>query len=349
VNNPGSWSNVYPPLLHAKWHGWTFTDTVFPFFLWIVGVAMTLSFAKRAERGDGKGNLFGHALRRGATLFLIGFLFALIPSFNWAGVRIPGVLQRIGVCYVAASAIVLWTGLRGQILWIVGLLGGYWAAMTLVPVPGFGPGVLTPEGNLAGYIDRLLLTGHMYSPTKVFDPEGVLSTVPAVATVLFGALAGRLLRSLSSPAERAAWLATGGAALFGAGHLLQFWFPINKMIWTPTYTILMAGLAALVFAACYWLADGQQQLPRHATQWFKPFAIYGMNAITVYVLSGVLARVLTRTHLADGRALNMGLYQDVFCAIASPLNASLLYGIVHVLLLYLVAYALYRSNLQVKL
>ena len=189
VNNPGSWSHIYPPFKHAAWNGWTFTDLIFPFFLWIVGVAMTFSFSKRVEQGADRNKLMMHTLKRAGTIFLIGlflngFPFGLIfgHQFSWATWRIPGVLQRIAICYLVAGSITLYTGRLGQIRWTVGLLLVYWILIKMVPVPEFGPGVLEPKGSLAWYIDSHLLSGHTWSgaPAPGFDPEGIFSTLPAI-------------------------------------------------------------------------------------------------------------------------------------------------------------------------
>jgi predicted acyltransferase len=258
VNNAGDWNHVYGPLLHADWHGWTFTDTVFPFFLWIVGVAMTLSFAKRMERGDDRGKLALHTLRRAAMIFGIGLLLNGFPFYLLDRIRIPGVLQRIAICYLIAGLIFLYTKWRGQVYWTVGLLAVYWMLMTLVPVPGVGPGHLhDPENNLSSWLDRVLLSGHMYSGTKTWDPEGTISTLPAIATTLFGILTGHLLRIRKTPAEKAVWMFAAGNLLIFAGLVLSLWMPVNKKIWTTPYAVLMAGLAGVVFALCYWFVDVQ--------------------------------------------------------------------------------------------
>ena len=194
VNNPGDGRTTFAPLLHAEWNGWTFTDLVFPFFLWMVGIAMTFSFARRVEGGAGKGKLLLHTVRRAALIFLLGLLLNGFPKYDLTTLRIPGVLQRIAICYLIGSLIFLYTKWRGQLAAIVGLCAVYWMLMTLFPVPGYGPGVLEPIGNFGQWVDEMLLSGHMYSRTKVWDPEGVVSTLPAIANVLFGALFGTLLR-----------------------------------------------------------------------------------------------------------------------------------------------------------
>jgi predicted acyltransferase len=338
VNDPGSWQYIYPPLEHAAWNGWTFTDTVFPFFLWIVGVAMTLSFAKRLERGEDRSTCLMHVLRRSAIIFGLGFVLNFLGTFSFATVRIPGVLQRIAICYLIAGAIFLYTSIRGQVLWLLGLLTVYWLLMALYPVPGFGPGLWTPEGNFAKYIDGLVLSGHMYSQTKTWDPEGIVSTLPAVATVLFGALAGHLLRSSRSMAEKAAWLMSGGAVLVGVGDVMTIWMPINKNLWTCSYSVFMAGLASLAFGVWYWFVDVQRW-----REWARPFVVFGMNAIVMFVLSGVLARLLGRVKV-NGVSLGTLLFDSVFARLGSPVNASLYYAIANVLVLYLAAWLLYRRK-----
>ena len=347
VNNAGNWQAVYAPLEHAEWHGWTFTDTIFPSFLWIVGVAMTLSFAKRVERGDDRMKLFLHAARRAAIIFALGLLLNFMGKFSIATLRIPGVLQRIAVCYLIAAAIYLWTQLRGQLIWTIAPLVVYWALMMLVPVPGIGAGSLEKNANLAAYIDSLFLSGHMWSSTKTWDPEGILSTLPAISTVMFGILAGRMLRSSRSPSEKTAWLFFSGNALMFLGGLMDLAFPINKNLWTSSFSVFMAGISSSAFAFCYWLVD-----VKGWRRWAQPFAIYGMNAIAVYVLAGVFATLLGRPWLtgAGGKGLSMKgwVYQNVFAVLGSPRNASLMYALSFVLLLYLVAWVMYRRKWFVR-
>ena len=194
VNNPGSWSAVYPSLEHAAWNGWTFTDTVFPFFLWIVGVAMTLSFANRVERGDQRRKMMLHVLRRAAIIFAIGLFINGFPYFPFYRIRYPGVLQRIAICYLIAASIFLFVKVRGIIVITIALLLTYWLPMALAPVPGCGAGSLTKDCNFARYVDSIALTGHMWSQTKTWDPEGIVSTIPAIATALLGVLAGHVVR-----------------------------------------------------------------------------------------------------------------------------------------------------------
>ncbi len=340
VNNPGSGKAVYPPLRHAEWHGWTFTDLVFPFFLWIVGVAMTLSFARRTGRGEDRTRLLLHAVRRSTIIFALGLLLAAFPFFDLDTLRIPGVLQRIAVCYFVATLIFLHTGVRGQVGWTFVLLIVYWALIRFAPVPGYGAGVLEKEGNFAQYVDNLYLKGHMWVATKTWDPEGIVSTLPAIATTLFGILTGHMLRTRWSAGEKAAWLFVSGNVLIVAGLLLDSWLPINKNLWTSSFAIFMAGMAGSVFAFCFWIVDG-----KGFRKWTRPLAIYGMNAIAVYVLAGMLARTVGSIEVAGGTGpaitLKEYIFQAVFAPLASPVNASLLYAFCFVLILYAVAWFMY--------
>ena len=356
VNNPGTWSAIYPQLRHAAWHGWTFTDFIFPFFLWIVGVSMTLSFARRVEEGADKPKLLLHVLRRAAIifglgLFLNGFPFglALGHDFSWAHIRIPGVLQRIAVCYLIASTIFLYTGLRAQIAWIVGLLTSYWLLIALVPVPGYGAGIVEPTGNLAWFIDANVLTGHTWrgAPVPGFDPEGILSTIPAIGTALMGVLTGHLLRSRLTGEEKTAWMFVAGNFLLLAGAILDMWFPINKALWTSSYVIFMAGWANVCLAMFYWLID-----VKGYRRWATPFVIYGMNAITVFVLSGLVAKTmgLIRWTAEDGQKYSLWsyIYQTVYVPLGSPMNTSLLFAISFISAMFLVVWFMWKRKWFLK-
>jgi predicted acyltransferase len=348
VNNPGTWTAVYPPLRHAEWHGWTFTDTVFPFFLWIVGVAMTLSTAKRLERGDSRASLFGHAVRRALIIFGLGLLLTLFPFFHFSTVRIPGVLQRIAICYVITMVIYLTAGIRGQIVWTGVVLTSYWILMNHVPVPGFGAGDLSKEGNFSHWVDSLFLSGHMYSATKTWDPEGIVSTLPAIATTMFGILTGHILRSQKTEAEKTSWIFVMGSVLLFAGAFLNNYMPINKPIWTVSYSLFMAGMAALTFGCCYWLVD----LCGYRT-WARPFAIYGMNAIAVYVLGGLFTKTLLNIKVSGADGNPVGIYgwifERVFAPLGAPANASLAFALCYSFLFFLVAWVMYRRKWFVRI
>ena len=322
VNNPGS-SAAYAPLKHASWHGWTFTDLVFPFFLWIVGVAITLSFAR--------GKPLPQVVKRSALIFAIGLLLNGFPYYNLSTIRIPGVLQRIAICYLIVATIFLFTKTRGRILWTIGLLASYWVIMT-------AGGDFTVENNFAKYVDGLFLSGHMYSQTKTWDPEGIVSTLPAIATTLFGIFAGQMLKLRRPDEEKAVWLFFTGNCLIFTGLMLSTWMPINKMIWTSSYSVFTAGLAFVVFACAYWLTD-----VKGWHKYAKPFAIYGMNALALYVLAGLFARLISLIRI-DGNSLRSLIWRNVFEPIAPAAEASLLFSIAHVLLFYAIAYWFYRKN-----
>jgi len=338
VNDPGPSDAVYTQLEHSAWNGWTFTDLVFPFFLWIAGVAMTLSFARRNARGEDRRKLLAHVAQRALILFALGLFFNGFPWYHLATIRIAGVLQRIAVCYLIAGAIFLYTRLRGQLVWTGALLAVYWVLMTLVPVPGYGAGSLQPVGNFAQWIDSLVLSGHMYSHTRVWDPEGIVSTIPAVATTLLGILAGHLLRAPRlSAAEKTAWMLVWGNCMILAGLLMDPFLPINKNLWTSSYAVFMAGMALVVFGICYWLVDVQGW--RRGT---GPLVVFGMNAIASYTVAGMLARLLELAHWKQP------IYDTLFAPLASPRNASLLYAIVFVISCWVPAWVMYRRKWFVR-
>ena len=356
VNNPGDWSKIYAPWEHAAWDGWTYTDTVFPFFLWIVGVAMMLSFAKRMERGDDKGKLAMHVLRRSAIIFGLGLILAGFPfglafghHFSFLTIRIPGVLQRIAVCYFIVGVLVL--NFKPRVLAGItfSLLALYWILVKTIHVPGFGVGVWTPKGNLAWFIDSHLLKGHTWSgaPVRGFDPEGILSTIPAIATTLFGVFTGQFLRSERSREEKTAWMFVAGSVMLLVGLIADNWLPINKNMWTSSYSVFMAGLALTVLGCCYWIID-----VKGWSKWSKPFGIYGQNAITVFFLSGIIGRLTTLIKWtgSDGRGVTLKgwYYHTLFVPIGDPMVASFAHSIAFVLALYLIAYFMHRMNWIVK-
>ncbi len=278
---------AYWPLQHAAWNGWTPTDLVFPFFLFIVGVALVFSFQARLERGSSRRDLILHTARRSAMLFAIGLLLNALAALQFQIWRIPGVLQRIAIVYLAAALITLFTKITGRTIWIASLLVGYWILMRYVPVPGYGvPGrdvpLLHPDGNLAAHLDRKLLLGHLWEGTR--DPEGILSTLPAIATALCGVLTGEWLRSARPMKQKLAGMCACGLAGIVAGELWGVWFPINKKLWTSSYVLFTAGCALISLALFYWISD----IRRHRRGWTNPFMIFGANAIVAYVLSELL-------------------------------------------------------------
>jgi len=345
VNNPGSWSHIYPPLEHAEWNGWTPTDLIFPFFLFIVGVSLVLSFAKRRARGDTRRALIGKIAWRSALIFLIGLGLNFIPRFDPATVRIPGVLQRIAVAYFFAALIYVSTTARTR-AWVAGgLLIAYWLAMTLIPVPGYGAGVLEPVGNLAQYIDIHLLRGHTWKPE--WDPEGLLSTVPAIVTCLLGTSTGELLRSDRPPAEIAARMFVWGNLAVLAGAIWGASFPINKSLWTSSYVLFTAGAALNLLGLMYWVID-----VRGRGRWAWPLYVFGSNALLVFVLSGLVARLLTLwTVNDDGDRVSLWrlAYEHGFASWAGPLNGSLLCALAFVVVWLGVMAIFHRRGIFVRL
>lgn len=355
VNNPGDWGHVYAPLLHAKWHGWTFTDWVFPFFVFIAGMAMTISLARRAQGGADKTALLLATWKRAAIIIAIGLLLNLIPSFNFETVRIPGVLQRLGLCTALAAPIVIWCGARGVALWALALLVFYSVVQLAVPVPDADGvvhrGVLEPGKDVGAWLDRQLMDGHLWRQAKTWDPEGLLSTLPAVASQLLGVLAGYVLASPKQPAEKTmTWVLWGLASLW-LGQVLDAWLmPINKSLWTPSFVFAMAGWALLVFAVFHWLLDAAPQ-PLARARWARllhPLVVFGMNALFLFALSGLIAKMLYTIKLADGTSLGRALYAPLRDSGLAPVNASLLHAIAFLLAMYAVAWFMYRKKWFVK-
>ena len=375
VNNPGSWSAIYPPLAHASWHGWTPTDLIFPFFLFIVGITTHLSLESRRARGDDERALIRQVLRRGALIFLAGLLLNGFPFFTWGAVegaanptfvervldrlyhwRIMGVLQRIGLAYTLAALLTLRTTLKQQVGIVVALLFGYWFAMTLLPVPpnGFlGIDVLgSPSGTLAAYVDRLFLDwgalgNHLWTSSRTWDPEGVLSTVPAVGTAMLGILCARWISASRPLSERLAGMFAAGSIAMMLGLMWHWSFPINKNLWTSSYVLFTAGMAAVTLATCMWVVDEHR-----LAGWTKPFVVYGTNPIVAFVGSGMMARLIySMLKVESGGqpvSLQAWLYQTLYASWLAPRNASLLFAITFVLVWLAILWVLYRRRIFIK-
>jgi len=329
VNNGGG-PVSYPPLEHSAWNGWTLTDTVFPSFLWIAGVAITLALGRRLEAGEAPAKLLRIVFRRAVIIYVLGLLVYAFPHFSLSHQRLLGVLQRIAICYLAAAIIYLYCGVRAQIIWIISLFAVYWGVMVFIDVPGYGPGNLTVEGNFAHYIDRIVLGTHNYASTKTWDPEGIVSTLPAIGTALLGVMAGHILRLPIPLALRRNRLLIAGAFLIAIGLIWNLKLPINKKLWTDSFATFMAGLDFAVLAIFVWIVD-----ERGLRRWIKPLTIAGMNAIAVYLASEFLSEFL------DATPLHHTIYGRYFAPIASPMNASLLWALSFTLLMYLLAWFLY--------
>ena len=337
VNNPGDWGHIYWPLAHAAWHGWTPTDLIFPFFLFMVGMA--IPFSRRARAGE--------VVRRALVIAGLGLFMAAYPQFDLATMRIPGVLMRIALCYLAAwvvSRVV--TGAAGQAAVAAFLLVLYWWLMTRVPVPGGIAPNLEAETNLGAWLDRTLLDGHLWKWSRTWDPEGLLSTLPAIATTLIGLLAGRWVRSDRDGNGKTAGLVAGGLVLVALGLAWSVTFPLNKSLWTSSYALFTAGMAAYLFALVFWIAD-----VRGRRSWTRPFVVYGRNAILVFVGSGLLAETLGVVQVGppDARMpLQERLYLATFGGRLDPYAASLAWALANVVFWFLILRELDRRRIYLK-
>ncbi len=346
VNNPGARRHVYAPLEHAMWNGCTPTDLIFPFFLFIVGVAMSFSLGHRRRSGHGRQRLLGKVVWRTLIIFALGILLNGFPFFEWSTLRLPGVLQRIALCYFFAAILMLVMDTRGQAFTIAALLIGYWAMMKLVPIGGHPAGGLGPGRNLAAYVDNALLHGHLLH--QRWDPEGILSTIPAIATTLCGALTGNWLRSSRSAAERVLMLFVFGNAALVAGLILDVWIPINKSLWSSSYVLFSAGVAMNALGMCYWLVD-----IRGYRRWATPFVIFGTNPLLAYVLSSLAATALMAWMVTRPNGsevfLRQYIFQEFFLPLARAHAASLLYAVTYTLLWLGIMAVLYRQRIFVKI
>ena len=373
VNNPGSWSAVYPALDHAPWNGWTPTDLIFPFFLFIVGITTSLSLSARRARGASEREIVGQIIRRGLLIVVIGLLLNAFPFFWWGKIegvpdptllqrivwraqhlRFAGVLQRIGLAYIAAALVTRRTTWRRQAGIIAALLLGYWAIMTLVPIPGtdgiLGGAFLDDPGRtLAAWTDRAILgTDHIWVSSKSWDPEGPLSTLPAIATAMLGVLAGSwIMRKERSLLERLAGLFGAGSLGMVAGLVWNWVFPINKNLWTSSYVLFTAGMAAVSLATCIWLID-----VNGIRAWSRPFVAFGLNPLVAFVGSGLMARIIASLvklpYHGKPTPLQAISYQMLFAGWLPPRFGSLLWALSFVALWLFLAGVLYRRNVIIK-
>ena len=347
VNNPGTWSAIYWPLEHAEWHGWTPTDLVFPFFVFIVGVAIPLAFGRRVDAGGTKRDLYIKVVRRSLIIYALGLFLNAFPHFNLSEMRIPGVLQRLAVCYLVASLIFLTTKFRTQLLIAIALLIGYCLIMTQLHAPGFAAGDLTKEGSLASWVDRVVFGPHVWRQAKVYDPEGILSTIPAIATALFGVFTGQWLRNDREPFEKVAGMFVAAAVCVMLGWAWNPFFPINKALWTSSYVLFTAGLALQLLSLCYWLID-----IKGYRRWAWPFIVFGVNAIALFVGSALMVDLmgLIRLDRGDGgmTSLQGWIFNNFFLSWASPINASLAYAICFILFWLFLMWLLYRKRIFIK-
>ena len=376
VNDPGTWDAIYAPLKHAEWNGWTPTDLIFPFFLFIVGVSISLSLGKRLSSEKADRSVYLKIIRRAALLFAIGVLLNALPLYDFAKhewidlstLRIMGVLQRIAICYFFSSFIFILTDWRQQLIISIGLLIIYWAAMSWIEVPEcLRTSVDLKPCNLAAYIDRLVLTtNHMWQESKVFDPEGLLSTIPAIVSTLAGVLTGAWISKSSPPYEggvaaassdgvvlpnrlrKIAGLLIAGSLLTIAGLIWDVWFPINKNLWTSSYVVFTTGAALILLGTFYWLIDVEG-----FTAWAKPFIIFGVNAIALYIGSSVMDAYLGAIIVGGDKenpiSLQSWIFNNWFLPWADPINASLAYACAFTLVWLFFMWLLYRKRIFIKL
>lgn len=367
VNDPGSWGSVYEPLLHADWHGITPTDYIFPFFLFIVGVSVALAYTKRLQLGHNKSAMARKIVVRSAKIFLVGIFLALLPDFDFANVRIVGVLQRIAIVFLVCGLLFIGTSWRTQAMIAAVILLGYWATMALVPVPvdqvithaletgtvlrsygeitvsglqqinpSFIAPNLEPGTNFAAWVDRAVTPGRLWE--KAWDPEGTLSTIPSIATGISGMLAGALIVSKRTQESKTLWLFALSFLCIVAGAIWDWFFPINKNLWTSSFAVYTTGLALFTLAASLFFVDmlGYKK-------WTWPGIVFGANAITAYVLAGILSKIVTAAGLRAGffnLLVDLGIDQKF---------SSFVYALLFTAVCYAPVYILYRKKIFIKL
>ncbi|MDX9881504.1 MAG: heparan-alpha-glucosaminide N-acetyltransferase domain-containing protein [Prolixibacteraceae bacterium] len=341
VNNPGTWSHVYAPLLHAKWHGLTPTDLIFPFFIFIVGVSIALAYSKRLKSGTPTYGMYKKVIFRSLKIFAVGIFLSLYPKFNFTDLRVAGVLQRIAVVFLICAILYLITKWKTQAIIGVVLLVGYWLAMVLIPTPGIGTVSLEPGQNLAAWVDSFLLPGRMWQGT--WDPEGLLSTLPAVASGISGMLAGHIILSKEDQYKKVIWLFLAGFAAMLIGYIWSWNFPLNKNLWSSSFVMVTSGLAAMILASSIYIVD----ILGH-TRGTKIGVIFGANAISVYVLAGLLGYVFRRVEFFGG-SVNTHM-MDLFSGLGCGMKlASLCYSLFYIAVLFIPALVLYRKKIFIKL
>lgn len=345
VNDPGSWSHLYAPLSHAEWHGFTPTDLIFPGFLFIVGISISLAFAPVKAQTDQHLRLLPKMLRRVAILFGLGLLLNAFPEFQLSTWRIPGVLQRIAVVFLICAWIYLRTNSKQQLNLLIFILVGYWALLTFVPVPGVGEANLQPKTNLAAWLDVTIFGKHLWQHSISGDPEGLLSTLPAIGTGILGILAGILYQQhRDNPIRWVRQLFVFGSAMVLLGVMWNFSFPINKNLWTSSFVLFTGGLSFLLLGICVYLID-----LKGLQAWAIPFRHFGMNPIVLYFLSGIVASSLYAIPGpgASG-SLHNWLFENLFHSWLPSKLASLSFALIFVACFWVLAYVLYRKKIFIK-
>lgn len=341
VNNPGSWSYVYPPLEHAEWNGLTPTDLIFPFFIFIVGVSIALAYTKRLKAGLPPKSMYSKIIFRAFKIFAVGILLWLFPKFSFESVRVAGVLQRIAIVFLVSAILFLNTEWKTQAVIASLILVGYWLAMTLIPTPGYEVVMLEPGANLAAWIDTKFLPGYMWQET--WDPEGILSTLPAIATGITGMLAGHVILSEKSDEQKVITLFNAGFFALVIGFLWSYIFPINKNIWTSSFVMVTSGLASMVLAASIYFVDMKGR-----TRFTKPGIIFGANAIAAYVLADVWAQFFY--NIKYGGSSLSGHFMQLFENAGWSMKfASFLFAVLFVCFNFIPAWILYKKKIFIKL
>jgi predicted acyltransferase len=357
VNNNGDGAHAYWALKHADWNGFTPTDLVFPTFLFLVGISTVFSTQSRLAQGASKQSLFMHTVRRTVIIFLLGLLVNSFPHFNPHTLRFYGVLPRIAICYfIVACLYLISPGWRDKLVLAVLALVGYFVLMRYVPVPGYGlPGrdipFLDRDANLVAWLDRhIFAASHLYERTR--DPEGLISTIPAVGTALMGMLTGIWLRTQRSIAEKARWIAFAGLICVVAGAAWNPWFPLNKKLWTSSFVLFAGGWSLLLLALSTWVVDivraPEGGTDKARSKIFTPFLVFGTNAIVAYVFSELLAGGIDNIRVG-AENLQQWLYHAILAAVPDQAFASLLYSLGFVAFCWIPVYLLYRKRIYIKI
>jgi predicted acyltransferase len=351
VNNNGNEAAAYWPLKHAAWNGFTPTDLVFPTFLFLVGISIVFSTSSRLARGASRQSLFFHVVRRSILLYLLGLVVNSFPYFHLHTMRFYGVLPRIAICYfIVASLYLISPGWRDKLILLIVALAGYWVLMRFVSVPGYGvPGrdvpLLDHDANLTAWLDRQIFSAsHLYEHTR--DPEGLLSTLPAVATALIGMLTGMWLRTEPAISSKIKGIFVAGFAGVLLGWLWNFTFPINKKLWTSSYVLFAAGFSLLLLALCLVLVDRRKGSVK--SRLLAPWVVFGTNAIAAYVFSELLQSTLNSIHLQQGVNLQRWIYLSIQHVVPNLAFASLLYSVGFVVFCWVFVDVLYRRDIFLK-
>jgi len=344
VNTPGSWSYVYPPLLHSKWNGCTPTDLVFPFFLFIVGVSMWFSF-KKFDQGITKKSLY-KVLKRFVIMFLLGVFLNGFPDFDFENLRYLGVLQRIAIAYLFGALLCMQFNYKQLLVIFGGILIGYWGLLFF----GSANGPYELSSNFVLKVDLLLFgENHLYNGFGIpFDPEGLLSSIPSVGTLLLGYFSGRLIELSGNTILAIKKLVQFGAITVFLGYVWGFLFPINKALWTSTYVLYTGGLAMVFLGLLLWIID-----VKGFKKWAKPFIHFGTNPLAIYMFSGIYVSLILLINITNSKGISVSgydyLYADVFVPIAGNMNGSLLFAVAHIVFFWLITYVLYKKKIFIKI